>query len=371
MFVLRMLTVLLVSSSLLSGCQLGRHYSDKNQNLEVDYYQQQCDKKSTSLCFRTREKSSEDWNVNNKLSGFSAFQWGNIYQLAVKTSFDSRGKAENHQFKSIKTTTASSSAFSLTLYTASGILTTGSDNSWILAGDKNFTCSIDQCAAIKKAVEAQEVIQLEFTAANNALSLNKVKCQSAEDSFDKTCEGVSDAKWQIASFQSDCNLAKDQKLCLVYRTSSSDSWELLETTSTDISGFTPKWGEEYSIDVTKTLSSGGQLTAATLKTNDASPGKKEGIGNLFKFVLQASELGNVDTDNKVTLYDGNQVMVCGNLCSTITNAKSSGRFLLLEAFVQESEIFVNKVLCDENGGSDFNQCIKDNHSDVKWWRWAF
>ena len=364
----------IVSPLFVTACMdLGVSYSDKNESIEVDYYKRQCNKTSATLCFATRENSKDNFAVFENLNGFTSFSWGKRYNLNVKTSFNSNGKASSYQFRSIGTETAEAGAFSMTLYTDTNILTSSDQLNWSLAGEKNFTATAAQGSEIQAAVNNKQVVQLEFTAANDALSLTKVKCAAAENNFSADCEGTSSATWKIAHYQSDCNQSSG-KLCLVYRIDNSDDWELLRTDDSDIDGFTPEWGKEYDIEVDKTVSNGGQLVSAKLKKNDDTPTDKLDTTNKFVFVLNAAYLSKSNSDNKITLYDGGQVMACGSLCDDINSANDSDNMLLLEAYVQGTEVFVERLICNENPGSDFDDCVKKHNddtsgsdNDVSWW----
>ena len=358
----------------LAGClDLGVSYSDKNQTIEVGHYKQQCNKTSATLCFVTRENEKSDYTVFENLNGFSSFQWGTRYSLKVETSFDKNGKPNQYQFRSVASEQADSNAFSLTLYTATNILTSSDQTNWSLAGEKNFTATAEQGSAIAAAVSDKKVVQLEFTAANNNLTLTKVKCSAAEDNFAANCEGTSTSTWRIAHFQSDCNQSSGN-LCLIYRVNSSDDWELLRTDDGNISGFTPDWGKEYDIEVEKTVSNGGQLVSAKLKTNDETPEDKLDTANSFAFVLNGTFLSKSNSDNKIAMYDGGQILACDSRCAAINSAIDSDNLLLLVGYVQGTEVFVSAVECDENPGKDFDDCVKDyndktsgDDNDVSWW----
>lgn len=373
----------------LTGCDLGIDYSDKDERIDVNYFKQQCDKDSASLCFSVKDEGSDsDYEVFNNLNGFSSYQWGNYYTINVETSFDDSGDAESYRFLSEHTSTANNNAFSLTLYPRSGVISAANSEktSWSLGGEITFTTTSEQGTDIDQAIADDHVMQLEFTAASNVLTFSSLVCSAAEDDFASVCEGISKDEWTIRHFQSDCNFT-EPTLCLVYRADSSDDWELLQTTSSDISGFSPEWGQQYDIEVEKTLSSGGQLTSAKLETNDDSPETLSGSSNNFLFVLNARDLADADSDNKITLYDGEQTLLCDTLCNDFAQAKDDEHMLLLDAYVEVSggnnnqnnnqndgdasanqriEVVVTSIVCNENVGSDFDSCVEDQ-DDVDWW----
>ncbi|WP_419811406.1 hypothetical protein [Bacterioplanoides sp.] len=372
----------------LSGCELGVSYSDQDERIDVSYFKQQCDDASSRLCFRVKEEgSSSDYETFENLNGFSSYQWGNDYTINVETSFDDSGDASSYRFLSEQTVTANTNAFSLTLYSQAGILSAeNSDNtSWSLGGEISFSTTAEQGSDIDRAIAAGQVLQLEFTASDNVLTYSSLLCAAAEDDFAENCEGISNDDWTIRHFQSDCNYT-EARLCLVYRADSSDDWELLQTTSSDISDFTPQWGQEYDIEVVKTLSAGGQLISARLEENDANPESFTGSSNNFLFVLNARDLADADSDNKIVLYDGGQTLFCDTLCDELAEAKDDEHMLLLDGYVEvvgagsnsddqnstdgqsnpEVEIIVSAIVCNENIGSDFDDCVADE-DDIDWW----
>jgi len=364
-----------VSALLLGGCiELGVSYSDKDETIQVNYYKGQCKSDSSSLCFMVKQDSGDSFAVFENFSGFSAYQWGNQYSVEVETSFDDSGDPESYRYLSTKSTDAVDNAFSMKLYSAAGVLTTSDQLSWNLGGEISFTTTAEQGAVINAAVTADEVMQLQFTAANNVLTFSKVLCSAAEKDFAAQCEGTSSVDWTIAHFQSDCNL-NTEHLCLIYRVDESDDWELLQTDSSDIEGFTPEWGKEYNIEVIKTVSDGGQLTSAKLDDDggDDSPTDRLDTTYRFVFVLNGRLLAKPDSNNQTTLYDSSQVLNCGSVCSAVEDAIDSDNMMLLRGYVQSSEVFVDQVLCDENPGSAFNSCVDDYNDDqdsdnkVTWW----
>lgn len=357
-----------VLAALLTACpDLGIDYSDKNETIEVNYYKQPCSNTSPALCFSVKnEGSSQDYQVFDNLTGFNSYEWGNYYTLNVDTSFDKNGKPQSYRFISQQAVEANDNAFNLTLYSRSGILVASdSENTqWTLGGEITFTTSAQQGAAINQAIADDEVLQLEFTAAANVLSYSSLLCSAAEDDFASQCQGVSRDSWTLRQFLSDCNY-NDAALCYVYRKNSSDDWELLRTTSSEISGFTFQWGQQFTIEVEKTLSAGGQLVSATLTENDEAPDELSGSSNNFLFVLNATDLPGADSDNKIALYDGGQTMLCGSICPTIAAATDDNHMLLLDAYVDNGEIVVSRIVCNENPGTDFDNCANDE--DIDWW----
>lgn len=362
----RIATVLFLVPTLSACIELGSHWSDQEETLYVDYYQVPCDDDSTSLCFRTRESESDSWAVADAaLSGFSAYEWGNRYTLTVVTSFDDDGNADNYEYKSIDATVVvadGSNDFSLTLYSATGILAQLSDTQWQIGSDVTFDCASD-CDAIESAVADQQVLQLEFSAAADVVTLNGLICSASETDFDSSCDGESSVSWYIAPVQSDCGFA-DAQMCLLYKVNSSDEYELLALAD-DIEDFTPEWGYRYHIDVISTVSSGGNLTSAVLEDDDSSPDDYSGSSYSYQVIIRGSELAEL-SDGRWSGYDDSVDFDCSQYsqCSDLDDYVSDDQWLLLEGFV-EDDFVITEIICHDDVVSDFRDCVDDD-GDVNW-----
>ncbi|MCD8522063.1 MAG: hypothetical protein LRY66_06795 [Saccharospirillaceae bacterium] len=352
----------------LTGCpKLGQEWSDKEETLLVDYYKAQCDKSDDSLCFRIRANSSDSWETATvPLTGFSAFSWGNRYTLDVNTRFDSSGKASGYEFRSVKTATAinpADEAFALTLYSRAGVLTPQDASTWSLGGEIPFACG-SYCAQIKAAVDAQYVLQLEFTASAGAITLTSLLCSASETDFSSDCSGESTASWTVAHFQSECGLA-DAAMCLLYRVNSSDDFSLLQLSS-DINNFTPTWGLQYDLTVVKTLSSGGSISKVVLKENDSNPDDKANSTYPFKFILRGSALA-ASNEGMITGYDSTPDMNCSSnsLCSNLDGYIADDQWLLLKGYVDNNTILLQDIICHDDVLTDFKRCVADE-TEVTW-----
>jgi len=58
-------------------------------------------------------------------------------------------------------------------------------------------------------------------------------------------------------------------------------------------------------------------------------------------------------------------MLCGSFCPTIAAATDDNHMLLLDAYVDNGEIVVSRIVCNENPGTDFDNCANDE--DIDWW----
>ncbi|ASP40310.1 hypothetical protein CHH28_17215 [Bacterioplanes sanyensis] len=344
---------LLLALLLLQGCQLGRHWSDKEETLFVDYYKVACDDDAARLCYRSREKETNAWREDAaELVEFDQFEWGYRYQLKVETSFNSSGKAKKYRFLNIvkqEAVNSSDNAFALKLDTSTGIVYQ-SGAQWYL-DDKVFTCNTD-CTALTNIINNSLLTDLEFKAASNALTLETIKCSAGQDNYDEVCDGKSDVRWEIAHFRSDCGNA-DGELCLLYRLNSSDKWELLLV---DIEGFEHQWGREFEIDVVETRSSANVVTAATLKQDDAAPTDRTGSANDFYMVVQGRLLEKSSGD-KVTLYDSTDITLnCGNDCDRLDDYIGDDDWMLLKAYVDNSNLVLDSIACHAETLNLLRQC---------------
>ncbi|MDP2506426.1 hypothetical protein [Oceanobacter sp. 3_MG-2023] len=354
----------------LSGClELGRTWDDQVETRLVDYYKEQCDSDSTSLCFRIREDSSDSWEVvEESFSGFDDFVWGNRYEVYVTVSFDDDGDPSSYVFNSIISTEAvddSEDTFSISLYTDVGILYELDDATWELASEIDFACN-EACDDLTAAVANSYVTQLEFSVDDEGtIALEYVLCSAAEDDFDSTCEGDSDASWYIGWFQSDCGLA-DAAMCLLYKVNSSDEYELLQLED-DIDGFTPVWGERPYIDVVVTTSDGGSITAVELDEDDSSPDDRIGSSYDFKMIVRGSELSE-SSGGSIDLYDSAPDLDCSSFsqCSDLNDAIDDDDWMLIEGYYDGIDIVVTDLECSRSSLSSFRSNCTDDDDDVNW-----
>ncbi|MFK4752285.1 hypothetical protein [Oceanobacter antarcticus] len=359
-----------VMALLLSGClELGRHWDDQAETRQVDYYKEQCDTDSTSLCFRIREESDDSWGVvEETFSGFSEFAWGNRYVVNVTVSFDEDGDPSRYRFDSIASTEAvsdSEETFALTLYTDTGILYAVDDTNWNLASEIDFACN-SACDELTAAVANGYVAQLEFSVDGaGGITLDNILCAAAEDDFDSSCEGSSSVSWYIGWFQSECGLA-EAAMCLVYKVNSSDDFELLQLDD-GIDGFTPVWGEQPYIDVIKTTSDGGSITAVELDNDDSSPDDRLGSSYDFKIIVRGSELSK-SSGGSISVYDSAPNLDCSSFsqCSDLDNAIDDDKWLLLDGYYDGTDIVVTDLTCSNATLATFRTDCVAKHEDVNW-----
>merc|ERR1711879_795051 len=358
---LRYIGILMVGL-LLGGCiELGPSWTDQNETRQVDYYKEQCDSDSTVLCFRIRETSSYSWDVvEEPFSGFDDYVWGQRHEVDVTVSFNDDGSTSSYTVTGLNSSTAiddGEEAFSITLYTDTGIMVHNSDSEWQLGGEIAFDCGTS-CDDLSSAVANQYVTQLEFVVVgDDSIELNNVICASAEEDFDSDCEGESQVSWRIGWFQSDCGLA-DAAMCLVYKVNTSDDYELLQLED-GITSFTPEWGSRYDIDVIKTVSDGGNITAVELEEDDSSPDAREGSTYDFKIILRGSDLETSD-NSLVDIYDTSMELNCTGYCSTLNEHIEDDKWLLLDVYVDGDELQLTDITCDDSSLSNLRDCLEKN-----------
>ena len=364
---IQLFNVVLLSSVLISGCDLGSSWSDQNETRQVDYYKEQCDQNSAALCFRIREESSDAWEiVEQPFTGFDDYIWGQRHQVDVTVSFDDDGSTNHYSvtnLNSSESVSSSEESFAINLYTDAGILVQNSASNWQLGGEIAFDCGT-ACDDLTAAVANQHVTRLEFSLLTDrsGIALNSVICAAAEADFDSNCEGETQVSWRIGWFQSDCGLA-EAAMCLVYKANTSDDYELLRLQD-DISGFSPQWGQRYDIDVTKTVSDGGNITAVALDNSDDSPDSREGSVYDFLMVLRGSELEESDS-SLIDLYDTDMTLNCSGRCSNINGYIRDDEWLLVRGYVDGAEIQLTDIVCHDESLDDFRTCV-DDEDDIFW-----
>jgi hypothetical protein len=352
-----------VLAGALSACiDLGPEWDDETIDLQVDYYKAQCDQSSSNLCFRSREDEGDSWNlIDEPFNGFDDFVWGTRYWTRTRVSYNSEGKPTGYRLVSVsssETIASSDSAFSLSLYSGAGILLESNEAEWQLGGEQSFLCG-DFCSEISSAVGQAYVLNVEFSIESDELQLNNVICSSSEEDFSSDCEGETEVSWQIAPFRSECGLA-EASTCLLYRLNSSDDFELL-VLEEGITGFDYEWGNQYRIDVSRTVSDGGNITEVSLLENDASPDDRTGDDNDFLFIVRGSSLSQTGGDGLIALYDEEISMNCERYsqCSDMNGRVSDDEWMLLNAFVDEGAIVVTDLVCHEDSLADFRACTDD------------
>jgi hypothetical protein len=367
-------TLLILACLYLTACELGSSYDPKVRIMYVDYYQEACDERSTSLCLRTRFDTDDAFEINSvSVSGFNNLQWGSRYTVQVEAERDSSGKDIHYSFESINSTQvidASNNEFVLTFSMASGILFDNQNDSWTIAMDKTFVCSPSDCTLLAKSYRDNEKIQLRFSAENNELTLLGVACQSSEADFSTQCEGVNDGVWDIAHYRSDCGLF-EPRLCLIYKedADASTEWNILPF---EVIDFTALWGQQYQLDVQIKIEAQDLKSVTFIKENDAARDK---INESFKIIMRTGASGLEVSANDVIRYDdvefncdrNNQ---CRDIDDAIERANSSQeRFLILQAVVETSGdtpvILIENLLCDA-GADDFGAACVSDYDDVYW-----
>jgi hypothetical protein len=370
---------IVVVSFTLSACDLdlGSSYDPTTRTMYVDYYQEACNDSSTSLCFRTSLDTENDYKINEVSTlGFEELEWGNRYTVQVEAERDGDGKDTLYRLQGIDATEvidSSNNDFVLTFNMDSGILLDNQNNSWIIATEKVFTCTVDDCALLADAYRDAEKIQLSFSAANNELTLLAVKCQSSDASFSSECEGINDAVLDIAHYRTDCGLF-EPRLCLVYKedADASTDWNVLPFEITD---FTFQWGQQYTLDVEVKIEAKDLKSVTFKKENSTAIDQTD---TTFKMVMRTGPSGLKVSDNEVINYDDIEFNSSRlNKCSDIDDAVNKAtddeeRFLILQVIVETSAaipvIIIQDLTCHAGGSDAFKaDCLADSDNDNVYW----
>ena len=365
---------LLVTSALLplSACKLGIHNDDETVTLQVDSYKQQCDDDSANLCFRIRDDENDDWRLwTGPFTEFDGYQWGYIYTLNVVVSYQSGGDApESYRYESTvrrDSVTGNDQSFTLDLYTDTGILAQISTDTWNIGNEQDFSCA-DDCDDIAAVVAEQQIGSFEFRAVEGELTLTSVLCSTGDtDEFNDDCSGKSTENWFTAQFLSDCGFTVPQ-LCLLYRVNESDPFELLQLED-GIEGFTPAWGSREDIDVVRTISGGGNITAVELDSENTS---SSALGSAWSFLfIVRGEALDSSSNGQIGLYDSNITLDCASfsLCDRLDNRIRDEEYLLLEAYVESADVTViTGIVCDDSTYGVFADCVaeQDTDDDFNW-----
>lgn len=362
----------LFTALLLSGCDLdlGESYSSTTKTAYVDYYQEACTADGTDMCFRLRFDTDDDFEVSTlPTTGFDDLMLGKRYTLQVEAERDDSGNDSAYSLQNIDSEVvvdAASNSFVLTFDMSSQILLKNSDTSWIISAEDIFECSAADCVTLTNSYDVNDKVQLEFSAENDQLTLIKVQCASAENTFGADCEGINEKEWDIAHYQSDCGLF-EPKLCLVYRdsdSSSSDPWYILPF---DIANFTPVWGTEYSLEV-EAVTAAGSLKKATW-VKDVSTTDKQ-IDN-FIVVMRTGASGIEQSSAGLVTYDdvdfncdiNNQ---CDDIDDAIEEADADEEVIIaLEVISDGTSLTVQRLICNAKT-SDFQEDCADENDDIIW-----
>lgn len=369
---------IILASLTLSACDLdlGSSYDPTTRTMYVDYYQEACSESTTTLCLRTRFDTDDAFEINTvPMSGFEGLQWGSRYTVQVEAERDGNGKDTSYSFEGIDKTEvidASNNKFLLTFSMSSQILLDNQDNSWIIAVEKVFSCSEEDCVLLANSYRDQEKVQLQFSAENNELTLLEVTCQSSETDFSSDCEGIQPKIFDIAHYRSDCGLP-EPGLCLIYKENkdASTDWNILPF---EISNFSAQWGQEYQLDVQVEIQAADLKSVEFIKENDAA---KVMTDESFKMIMRTGSSGLKESGNDVVSYDGiefncSRFTQCNDLDAVVKQATDDDekQYLILQATVESSGeapvIVIEDLLCNADGDDAFKtDCVSD-HEDVYW-----
>lgn len=367
---------IVIASLALSACDLdlGSSYDPTTRTMYVDYYQEACDESSILLCLRTRFDIEDDFEINTvSMSGFDGLQWGSRYTVQVEAERDGDGKDTHYSLEGIDNTViidASNNNFLLTFNMTSQILLDNQNSSWIIAAEKVFSCSAADCTLLAESYRDDQKIQLSFSAENDELTLLAVKCQSSDSNFTSECEGINDAVFDVAHYQTDCGLT-EPRLCLVYKeeADASTDWNVLPF---EITGFTAQWGKQYQLNVEVKIEA-KDLKSVTFKSEETAV--TDQINESFRMVMRTGASGLEVSANDVIRYDGMtfncaQFSQCSDIDDAVERATDANeQLLILEAFVESSGetpvIVISDLICDEQADMFKTECVA-KHDDVYW-----
>ena len=362
-------------SLLLQGCDwgLGPNYESTSETMYVDYYQEACNSNTTEMCFRMRSNIDDAFALSVvENTGFDSLEWGKRYTVQVEVEYDTDGADSFYRFIGIdseEVVDATTNDFLLTFNMSSQILLDNLNNSWIIAGEDVFSCAESDCVLLTNAYNANEKIQLKFSAQDDLLTLLGVTCSAAENDFSSNCEGLNKTNWDIAQYQSDCGLA-EPKLCLIYRENdvADESWHISPFEITD---FTANWGTAYDIQVEVTSSGGSVRAAQWLQENST----EDLTDSEFNVVMRTGVQGLKKSSLGIIDYSGIEFNCERNTqCDLINKAvdradTDSERFIamLTEIEVVDGEVLliINSITCDE-AYSDFKENCLDLNEDIIW-----
>lgn len=369
---------LLIMSLALMACDFGSHYDPEEETMYVDYYREACDDESTDLCFRVRFDEEDSFSLTTlPMYGFDALEWGKRYIVTVETEFTDSGKDESYTLESIdhiEVMEPVSNDFVLTFFMSSGILkdnsSDGSGSSWIIAGEKIFTCESSDCDAITAAYNERKEIQLNFQAENDNLTLEAVKCYASEDDFSTECEGIVEVSWDIAHYKTDCGLYIPS-FCNLYKETSESgtSWHLLQL---DVDDFSYEWGIQYDIDVKADISAGSLESAIFKEENE-----RDEITEDFRTVIRLNSESAKPKDgmlNYLTVtFDCGRYLKCNDIDDILDDLSDlEERIVVLKGTIESDYIgtlnpviVVEKIVCDSDS-STFKVNCADSDDEVYW-----
>lgn len=366
---------ILLISLFLVGCDwnLGPSFDPTSETIYIDYYREACDDSSTSMCFRTRTDTDDAFVLNTvSNSGFDDLEWGKRYTLQIEVEYDSSGDETLYSLQSVDSeeeVDATTNTFTLDFNMSSQILLDNLNNSWIIAGEDIFSCIESDCTLLTNAYNANEKIQLEFSASDDQLTLLSIVCSAADNDFASTCEGINQTSWNIAHYRTDCNIF-EPKLCLVYKDSSGadDLWQILPF---EIEGFTATWGTEYDIQV-EAVSSSGALSSATWLEENSS---EDLSATEFNVVMRTGVQGLQESSSGVISYDDIEFdceanSLCGDIDDAVNSADSTSERIIalltkIEVINENTVYIIQSITCDESA-DEFKEDCADLNDEVIW-----
>jgi len=168
-----------------------------NEEIFIDHYKSECFGLALSLCLRSRSSSATDWSLfYETIEGFN-YEWGNVYRLKVNVSSvdnppqDSSSKKYTLVEVLSKEPESTATTFDIAASRASGLVVKKSAGLYELYGEKEFSCTTQQCASIESLIAQDFAVLFEFThnsTPSEPMNLSQIKCSASRESFNTSCQ---------------------------------------------------------------------------------------------------------------------------------------------------------------------------------------
>ena len=192
--------VLVILVAILAGCNNDSE-GVGDREVFIDHYKSECFGIDLSLCMRSRSSTEEEWSLfYNAIEGFD-YEWGYVYKLKVNVSNIENPPADASSKKYTLLEVLSkelepvTTTFDMAASRASGLVVNKSTGIYELYGEKEFSCTTQQCASIDSLITQDLAILFEFTHSatlSEPMQLSQVKCSAPRESFRASCRIVSD-----------------------------------------------------------------------------------------------------------------------------------------------------------------------------------
>ena len=164
--------------------------------LRIKHHMVECEGYQVSHCLLVQKEGSDEWTYfYDHIEGLD-YQWGVDYEVLVQVEQVDLGLADtsNQQYTLLEVITQknheSGDAFNYTSRKPNERITEIAPGEFSLLGNKSFTCTDQDCGALRSAITQNQSLLLSFQHNTNAaapLILNAVLCSDASDSFVASC----------------------------------------------------------------------------------------------------------------------------------------------------------------------------------------